>query len=608
MLSGKEIACVTVRCGVTKIKRISALLLCAGWAIAQVPNPTQNVPQSERPGAGNNSGAIPVYRITVVSRTTAAINYRHRSGETNIDFRGTELLPQSHGKAQVKSQKGYADIDAKFENMDVPGRFGPEYLTYVLWAVTPEGRATNLGEVVLDGRHGKLHVTSDLQAFGLIVTAEPYFAVTQPSDVVVMENIVRQDTTGRIETIDAKYELLRRGQYTFNAANSVSPAVTDPKAPLEIREARNALQIAIWSGADRYATDTLNKAQVMMGNAEGFNSHKGPKKDVISIARQVVQTAEDARIIAIRKQDEEHLAQERQASAAREARSKADAQAAAEQQRLEAQRRAQAEADRARAESDRARADADRVAAERAKADAEALTQRARAEADAISRQAAEQRAAAEAARLAAQADADKAKAEADAARQAALAEQQKAQADAERARQQIENADKLRQQAIADRENLREQLRQQLNTVLETRETARGLIVNMSDVLFDTGKYTLKPGAREKLARVAGIVVSHPGLALEVEGHTDNVGGDEYNQRLSEQRAAAVRDFLGTQGLSATSIMARGFGKMQPVVSNDTAAGRQRNRRVELVVSGEPIGRQSQGSVSSMPARTPRQ
>ncbi len=584
----------------TKIKKISALLLCTGWAFAQVPNPTQNVPQSERPQPGTSGGSIPVYRITVVQRTTAAINYRHRSGQTNIDFRGTELLPQSHGKAEVKSQKGYSDIDAKFENVDAPGKFGPEYLTYVLWAVTPEGRATNLGEVVLDGRHGKLHVTSDLQAFGLIVTAEPYFAVTQPSDVVVMENIVRQDTTGRIETIDAKYELLRRGQYTLDEAYRVSPAVTDARAPLEIREARNALQIAIWSGADRYASDTLKKAQVMMGNAEGFNSHKGPKKDVISIARQVVQTAEDARIISIRKQDEERLAQERQAAAEREAHAKAQATAAEEQQRLEAQKRAQAEAERARA-------DADRLAAERAKADAEAMTQRARAEADAITRQAAEQRAAAEAARLAAMADAEKAKADAEAARQAALLEQQKAQADAERARQQIQESDRLRQQAIADRDNLREQLRQQLNAVLETRETARGLIVNMSDVLFDTGKYTLKPGAREKLARVAGIVLAHPGLSLEVEGHTDNVGGDEYNQRLSEQRAAAVRDYLAAQGLNAGSITARGFGKMQPVASNDNAAGRQRNRRVELVVSGEAIGRQSQGAVSSVPPQSPR-
>ncbi len=588
------------------MKPISALVLFAGLACAQVPNPTQNVPQSERLQPGTASGSMPIYRVTVVQRTTAAINYRHRSGETKIDFRGTELLPQAKGRAEVKSQKGYSDIDAEFKDIDSPSRFGPEYLTYVLWAVTPEGRATNLGEVVLgDGRNGKLHVTSDLQAFGLIVTAEPYFAVTQPSDVVVMENIVRQDTTGRIETIDAKYELLRRGQYTMNAGGRANPAISDPRVPLELREARNALQIATWSGADRYASDTLQKAQVMMGNAEGFNSHKGNKKDIISIARQVVQTAEDARIIAIRKQDEEHLAMERQAAAEREARAKADTETANQQQRLEAERRARAEEDRARAEAARqqsevarlqseaarAQSEQERMAAEKAKADAEAASQRLRVESDAAAQRAALERAAL-----------DKARLDADAARQAAMIEQQKAQADAGRARAQADESDRMRQKAESDRDGLREQLRQQLNSVLETRETARGLIINMSDVLFDTGKYTLKPGAREKLARVSGIVVAHPGLSLEVEGHTDNVGGDEYNQRLSEQRAAAVRDYLVTQGLNAGTITAKGLGKTQPVASNDNAAGRQMNRRVELVVSGDVINRQGRSTSQTQP------
>lgn len=587
------------------MKLISSMALCAGLVCAQVPNPTQNIPQSERPQPGTTGGGMPIYRVTVVQRTTSAINYRHRSGESTVDFRGTELMPQAKGKADVKSQKGYADIDAKFDKVDNASRYGPEYLTFVLWAVTPEGRATNLGEVVLDGDHGKLHVTSDLQAFGMIVTAEPYFAVTQPSDVVVMENIVRKDTTGSIESIDAKYELLRRGQYTMNpAGRSSNPAITDSRVPLELREARNAMQIAVWSGADRYASDTLAKAQTMMGNAEAFNSHKGNKKDIISISRQVVQTAEDARIIAIRKQDEERLAQERQAAAEREAKARADAEAAAQQQQIEAQRRAQAEADRARADALRAQAEGERIAAERAKA-----------EADAAAREASMQRAAAEKARL----DAETARQSADAARMAAVAEQQKLAADADKARLQAQDsdraraeaerlrqeADRMRQQAESDRDGLRNQLQQQLNSVLETRETARGLIVNMSDVLFDTGKYTLKPGAREKLARVSGIVLAHPGLSLEVEGHTDNVGGDDYNQKLSEQRASSVRDFLVSQGLSSTAITARGFGKTQPVASNDSSAGRQMNRRVELVVSGDIINRKL-NSNAAMPPQTP--
>lgn len=579
------------------MKLLVALPLCAGLAFAQVPNPTQNVPQSERPQPGTTGGPMPIYRVTVVQRTTAAINYRHRSGETSVDFRGTELMPQAKGKADVKSQNGYSDIEAKLDHMESPSRYGPEYLTFVLWAVTPEGRASNLGELILDGDHAKLHVTTEMQAFGMIVTAEPYFAVTQPSDVVVAENIVRRDTSGRIESIDAKYELLRRGQYALSRAGGPVAAIADPKVPLDLREARNALQIARWMGADRYASDTLNKANINMQNAEGFYASKGPKKDVISLARQVVQTAEDARIIAIRKQDEERLAQERQAAAEREARAKAAAEQAARDQQQEALRRAQAEAERARAEQER-------ISAEQAKAQADLSAQRARDEAEAAARRAAEERAAADAAR----AGADQARAAAEAARQSALVEQQKAQADIQQARTQAEQADRLRQQAEADRDNLREQLRQQLNTVLETRETARGLIVNMSDVLFDTGKYTLKPGAREKLARVAGIVEAHPGLTLEVEGHTDSVGGDEYNQRLSEQRANSVRDYLTSQGVNQNIITARGFGKAQPVASNDTASGRQMNRRVEMVVSGDIIGRQVQTRMQTMQPQTPAQ
>src|SRR5262249_5222047 len=141
--------------------------------------------------------------------------------------------------------------------------------------------------------------------------------------------------------------------------------------------------------------------------------------------------------------------------------------------------------------------------------------------------------------------------------------------------------------------------LRQQLNLILETRSTARGLIVNMSDVLFDTGKYTLRPATREKLARVSGILVTHPSLKLEVEGHTDSVGGEEYNQRLSENRAASVRDYLVQNGIGINNVTARGFGKTRPVASNDTASGRQMNRRVELVVSGEEIGTASPTSLN---------
>jgi outer membrane protein OmpA-like peptidoglycan-associated protein len=472
--------------------------------------------------------SAPIYRMTLVERTIKAINYRHLSGSTMIDFRGTPLLPRARGNARVESKRGRMQIDAKFDDLTPATQFGLEYLTYILWAVTPEGRATNLGEILLKGDDNKISVTTDLQAFGLMVTAEPYFAVTQPSDLVVLENEVRSDTAGTIEQVNAKYELLPRGRYVVSVKPSeLRPMQLDPKVPLELYEAENAVRIAGFAGADRYAADTFRKAQSQLQDAEDAQNHKGGKKPVAQSAREAVQTAEDARLIAVKREQEGALANERAAAAAREA--KATATAESEKQQRE-------------------RAEAERLAAERGKAEADQARQQAEVTAE----------------------RANKGKAE--------------AEAEAERART-------TAAQSEQDKMELRKQLREQLNIILETRETARGLIVNMSDVLFDFGKSTLKPGAREKLAKIAGILLAHPDLKIEVEGHTDSVGSDELNQRLSEDRAAAVRDYLVQQGVHSENITARGFGKTRPVASNDTAAGRQLNRRVELVVSGESIG-----------------
>jgi outer membrane protein OmpA-like peptidoglycan-associated protein len=555
------------------MKIIVGSLVACGVMLAQppqAPNPAQrNV--TEQPGA-----PVPIYRVTVVARTTKAINYNHRSGPTEIDFRGTALMPEARGEAKVESKQGVIKINADMRKLQPPGQFGPEYLTYVLWAITPEGRATNVGEVVLNGDKSSLDATTELQSFGLIVTAEPYFAVTQPSDVVVMENFTRRDTTGTIEEIDAKYELLQRGQYSVNVNPAeLKPWRMDKKVPLELYEARNAVQIARWTGAERYAPDTYQKAVIGLQNAEGYLVGKGGKKPIGTVAREAVQMAEDARIITVKKIADEQLAAERRASADREARATAEAQA-------EAQRRAQAEAAQRTEAAERARAEAERTAAQLDE-------RRAREEAERIRRETDAQRAAA-------LADIDRAtreKAEAEAARAAAVNQQQLAMAETEKAKLAAQESDRLRLKAETEKAELRAELLRQFNLILETRDTARGLIVNMSDVLFDTGKSTLRPGAREKLAKVSGVILGHPGLRLQVEGHTDSVGGDEYNMRLSEQRASAVRDYLVHENLAAGSITVRGFGKTQPVVSNDTAAGRQRNRRVELVVSGEIIGTQ---------------
>jgi outer membrane protein OmpA-like peptidoglycan-associated protein len=510
----------------------------------QAPSPAGTQKQQE---------STPLYRVTVVARTTKAINYRHLSGPTRIDFRGTVLLPWSGGDAKVESKRGAIRIQARFGRLEPATRFGPEFLTYVLWAISPEGRADNLGEVVLDGSKSKLDVTAQLQAFALIVTAEPYFAVTQPSEVVVMENIVRPDTIGSIEEMDAKFDLLQRSQYKYIQGNAQS-AIMDPRTPLGLLEARNAVEIAKAAGAEQYASDSFQKAVQLLQQAESNHAGRDEKRQVEMSAREAVQTAEDARAITVKRREEERIAQERQAAAEREARAKAQAEEA-ERAKLEAQLVAE------RAAREKAEAEAARVAA---------LAQQQAAQAEA------------ERAKLAAE-QAARERAEAEAARTMALEQQQAAQAEAERARQ-------AAQQAESEKAELRAKLLNQLNTILQTRDTARGLIVSMSDVLFDTASYTLKPGAREMLAKISGILLAHPGLNLQVEGHTDSVGSDEYNQQLSEQRAQSVLDFLVGQGVPADTVTSRGFGKTQPVATNDTAEGRQRNRRVELVVNGDLI------------------
>ena len=517
--------------------------------------------------AAQQSG--PLSRVTLVVRTTKAINYRHLSGPTRIDFRGTVLQSQARGEARVESRRGAIRIQAQFEKLEPASRFGSGFLTYVLWAISPEGRADNLGELILDGQKSKVDVTEQLQAFALIVTAEPYFAVSQPSEVVVIENVVRPDTMGSVEEMDAKFDLLERGQYeTTVQAGYQAPGVSS-RIPLSLLEARNAIEIVKAAGAERYAADTYKKAAQLLQTAEGYLTGKREKKVIETAAREAIQTAEDARTITMKRRAEERLAEERQAAADREAQAKAQAEAS-ERARLEAQLAAE------RAAREKAEADA-------AKAAALAQQQAAQAEAE-------KSRLAAEQSRLAAE-QAARQQADAEAARAAAQAQQQAAQADAERARKQAEDADRARQQAEAEKGDLRKRLLDQLNSVLQTTDSARGLIVNMSDVLFDTGKYTLRPAAREKLAKISGIVLAHPGLSLKVEGHTDSVGSDEYNQLLSEQRASSVRDFLVQQGVPDHSVTSRGFGKTQPAATNDTAEGRAKNRRVELVVTGAAIG-----------------
>jgi outer membrane protein OmpA-like peptidoglycan-associated protein len=502
---------------------VTSALCSSVYAQEANPTATQQWPQDQQqhqyPQAEIRDG-VPVYKIQVVGRDIPAVNYFHRSGSTKIGFQGTSLLAEAKGSAVVESRRGRLMIDAKFQGLRPANSFGVEYLTYVLWAITPEGRPSNLGEVLPDGSKNEITVTTPLQSFGLIVTAEPYYAVTMPSDVVVMQNFVLDDKTqGIIEQVHAHYSLLPRGSYTQTAGQHavLHPITRNEAWPLELYEAINAVQIAEASGANKYAPDTLATAKQNLQNAQDLEEHKSRRKELITYARAAVQTAEDARIMTIRKQRAEDEANTKQQAQ--------DAQLAAAQ----------------------AQAVANQQAAERARADARAA----------------------------------------------------EAEAHAARAHQQT-------QQANDQTEEMRERLKAQLNQVLATRESARGLIVNMSDVLFDFNKYTLKPEAREKLAKVSGILLAYPGLTLQVEGYTDNIGSDEYNQKLSEERADSVRDYLVTQGVAQPNIAAMGYGKNDPIADNSTNDGRAQNRRVQMVVSGNSIGVREQAPGSSGDAAIP--
>jgi outer membrane protein OmpA-like peptidoglycan-associated protein len=503
--------------GVVLVAGLSGMYGTTGYS--QEPNPTSQMasPQDQEKIQKQDNG-IYLYRVNVVQRDLDAVNYLHRSGSTNIAFQGTTLLPLAKGEAKVTSERGGIHIEAKFQGLTPANGFGPEYLTYVLWAITPDGRPNNLGEVLPAGTKNNIDVTTALQSFGMIVTAEPYFSVTQPSDVVVLQNvIVANKTTGVLEKVNAHYLLLPRGIYaqTEGSKTVLNPITRDEKSPLELYQANNAVRIAQTAGADKYAPEIMKEAMQDLTNATSIDQNKkGDRKMEITYARQAVQRAEDARLVTLRRQ-----AAERQLAAET---AKRDAQNEAQQSQL---------------------------AMERARA-------------------------------AQAEADADRARAEAAAA---------EAQARAAAANKSAENANEVR-----------EKLRAQLNSVLATSESARGLIVNMSDVLFDTGKYTLKPNTQISLAKVSGILQAYPGLKLQVEGYTDSVGSDEYNQKLSENRADAVRDFLVGQGVQTDNISSTGYGKAKPVADNATAQGRAQNRRVQLVVSGDAIGVAQSGPDSS--------
>lgn len=472
----------------------------------------------------------PIYRVTVVERTAKAVNYHYRSGPTLIDFRGTVLMPEAKGVAMVESRKGRTEVDAGFERLKAPQRFGREYLTYVLWAISPEGRPTNMGEVI-PGHSDKarLKVTTDLQAFAMIVTAEPYSSVRQPSDVVVMENIIRPDTYGTIKPVDAKYELLPRGQYTYN----ISPDITDtPKVSgreydtlVELYQAQNAVGIAGAAGAQQYAPNTYAKAVQLLQDAQQFHNRKDESGRVISLSREASQTAEDARLITVQKQQTEKI-------------------------------------EAARADVSKAQSEAE--AALKAKQDAELAAQQARAQAQAAVERADAERAAR-----------TRAEAEAAAAREAAL----------QAANRGPNVTVDARSAASAQASAMRARILEELNGVALVRDTPRGLVITVAEPEF-TGENT-RDSATAQLARVASILARHPGLHVNCEGYS----ADTANEVLAQRRADFVRNTLVSRGLTAAVVTAKGFGTSRPIVSGNSPEAKLQNSRVEVVVWGDPIG-----------------
>jgi len=453
---------------------------------------------------------IPASDLT--SQSVTAIGYRVGGGSTKVDLNGTQLMPQAAGEVKVEAKQGATSLDVSVTGLpQFPSSLGAEFLTYVLWIVTPDGRTGNTGEILINKNgEGKLSATTPAQTFALIVTAEPYFGVRVPSEMVVLENDPRKNTKGQIFPVN-DFKLMKRAQYE-KLGNPLALTPDLSRVPLQVYEARNAVDIAKSQGAPKDAPEIFAKATTSLQLTEQALASKADKKDIISKARQTIQFAEDSRALAAQRQEQARITAEREAAAAA-ATAAAQAKAAEEAQRQ-----------------------AELTAAKEAQMKAEAQ------------------------------------------AKEATL----RAQEEAARA-----EAERQRKAAAA----LRAQLLEQFNSILETRDTPRGLVVNLGDVLFATGKYDLKPDAQLKLAKLSGIILAHPGLNLAVEGYTDNTGSEDFNQTLSEKRAGTVRDFLVQQGLASDRVTAQGFGESSPVADNSTAAGRQQNRRVEIVVSGDIIG-----------------
>ncbi len=588
---------------------------------SQTSNPDSQGSTSTSAGNQDSSANNPLKSMV---ESTKAIDYREGS-KSEVDLKGTNLMPEASGKAEVQTKSGASQIKVDLSHLNPANSFGLQYLTYVLWAISPEGVPSNLGELIVHDGKSSLHATTPMQAFALIVSAEPYYAVTQPSEKVIAQNEPGNEVKGWIRAIDVQYQVLPAATYASQNAPIQEPVYgIDKNVPLSLKEARNAVRIAKIAHADQYASQALQRAQQLLSQADDYYSRKQNDKAIATVAREATQAAEAARVSAMKAEQQAKIDAEQRA--AQEKAAKAQAQAD-EQTRQAQQAQAQAQEQMQKTQQ----AEAARQAAEQQATQAQAAAQQAAAAAQAAQQQLQQQAGSGQQVQADQQAAAQQAQEQADRARQEAAAAQQRAQDQENQARQaeqqlqqlqqqnqaaqqqlqqeaaarqqaeqqaaasqqQLQQTQQQLQQAQTDKEQVRQRLLGQLNQVLQTRDSARGLIVNMPDVLFNLNSASLKPDARERLAKVAGILIAYPDIHVEVDGYTDNTGSLDYNQQLSQQRADTVRQYLVQQGVPSNSVDAKGFGPSDPIASNDSPDGRRQNRRVNLVVSGQSIGAQ---------------
>ena len=458
------------------------------------------------------------------SRESLAVTYREGT-TARVKFRGTPRLPGATAEAIVKRRRGITEIDVRLDDMKPAILFGGDYNTYVLWTVSSEGVALNAGEFILRGDRSKLSSSTPLTTFGMFVTAEPHFLVSEPSQFVVLENssvgLVRGNIVGSSRVQYRGFE----GRYEYDQESLVSAPKTEGEFRSERQQSTTALDLAERAGAERWAPEELDRARKAVLNALASFVPGMNEREFAVQARRAVELSVEAQNVALeRKQQSKDAAQRKELADLRVA--KAEAEAAA-----------------ARAKEAAERAGRERREAVRAKAEAERATRQAR-------------------------------------------IEQRQARELMQQAQSQTARLSRLKDQAERYANAARSRLQDALRKVVETRETARGVIINLPDILFASGRSRLVPLAREVLSRVAGILLATPDYRLSVEGHTDSSGGANYNQRLSERRAEAVRSYLIESGLSADLMTSLGHGEARPITKNRTPAGRRKNRRVEIVIT----------------------